>query len=233
MNNRENGIAHRWRFRIGDAFPADSPLARFIVAVAEGMNDNLLANGSFVTAEKDSERLYFFSLANSHLYELAETMRKAHQEWDDVRNFVDNLADEFQEDFTKIIALADQAGGWPRNRLKELRDMFFHYLRLDRAAAQAGQLPLLRGLTDAADMEGEVVIEEGGPLNGVRATFADEVFVKALTAEFEDGELERLVATFADYQPALNRFAQAAIGRYLRELPDGVVVHEGEENGEP
>lgn len=76
-------------------------------------------------------------------------------------------------------------------------------------------------------MESQLIIEGGGPLNGIRALFADEVFVKSLTADYEVGELERLVASFAEYQPALNRFAQAAVGRYLRDLPEGVVQFEG------
>jgi hypothetical protein len=227
VEGREREVTHRWRFRIGEAFPADSPLARFIVAVAAGMNDNVLANGLFVESERDFEHLYFFSLANSHLYEVAETLHKAHREWEEVRDFVDALDEARQQDFTMIKALAEPAGDWPSNRLKELRNMFFHYLRLDGAAVDAGRLPLLRGLADAADMEGEVVIEAGGPLNGIRARFTDEVFVKALTATYENGELERLVAALADYQPALNRFAQAALGRFLRELPDGVVASEG------
>jgi hypothetical protein len=81
-------------------------------------------------------------------------------------------------------------------------------------------------LVEAADLEGRLIIEGAAPLNGIRSLFADEVFVKSLAADYEEGELERLVASFADYQPALNRFAQAAIGRYLRELPDGVVQFE-------
>lgn len=90
-------MTHEWRFRIGDAFPADSPLARFIVAVARGMDDTVLANTRFVEAEKDYERLYFFILANSHLYEAAETFHKAHKEWEEVREFVGSLDEERQQ----------------------------------------------------------------------------------------------------------------------------------------
>jgi len=191
------------------------------------MDDTVLANSRFVEAEKDYERLYFFILANSHLYEAAETFHKAHREWEEVREFVGSLDEERQQEFARITALAEQDAEWPGNRLKDLRNSFFHYLRLDRAAANAEQLPLQRGLTEAADMESQLIIEGGGPLNGIRALFADEVFVKSLTADYEEGELERLVVSFAEYQPTLNRFAQAAVGRYLRDLPEGVVQFEG------
>jgi hypothetical protein len=214
---------HEWRFQIGDAFPSDSPLARFIVAVARGMDDTTLANGYFASANQDYERLYFFTLASCHLHEMAETLRKAHTQWQEVRDFVARFDDEWQDEFNRIIALADQPPPWPGNRLKELRNSFFHSLKLDRAAAEAGRLPLQRGLTDASEMEGSIIIEDGGPLNGIRSLFADEVFVKTFTADYEEDELERLVASFAEYQPALNRFAQAAVGRYLAELPEGVV----------
>jgi hypothetical protein len=103
------------------------------------------------------------------------------------------------------------------------RNSFFHYVRLDKAAADAGKLDLQRGLAEAEGTESSVIIETGGPLNGIRALFADEVFARSVTADYEDGEMERLIDSFKELQPALNRFAQAVIGRYLRELPDGVV----------
>jgi hypothetical protein len=222
-------ITHEWHFRIGDAFPADDPLARFIVAVGQAMNDTSLANSLFVQSERPYEHVYFFNLASSHLYEAAETFRQAHREWEEVRDFIAALEPVRQEEFASISALADPTAEWPGNRLKELRNSFFHYLRLDRAAAEAGRLPLQAGLAQAADHDGQVIIERGGPLNGIRALFADEVLLNALSADFEEDEFERLAASFGQYQPALNRFAQAAVGRYLRERPEGVVEFHGEE----
>jgi hypothetical protein len=208
---------HEWRFRIGDAFPAESPLARFIVAVAQGMNDSLLANTLFVKSEKPYEHIYFFNLASSHLFEVAEMFRKAHGQWEEVRDFISTLDRDRRAEFESIAALAAPEAGWPGNRLKELRNSFFHYLRLDLGAANAGKLPLVRGLTEAIDTESSVIIE---------ALFADEIFVKTLSANYEDDEYKRLVASLAQYQIALNNFAQVAVGRYLRNLPKGVVQHE-------
>ena len=42
------------RFRVGDAFPPDDPLARFILVVSMGLNDNSLANTRFVTPRRNS-----------------------------------------------------------------------------------------------------------------------------------------------------------------------------------
>jgi hypothetical protein len=213
---------HEWHFRIGEAFPADDPLARFILAVARMMDDGVLVNSRIVEAEQDYELLYFFVLASSHLYEAAETLRKAHTEWNEVREFVASLDEVRRAEFEHVTALDSTA--WPGNRLKEMRNTFFHYLRLDRAAANAGELPLQSGLAKAAEVDGSIIIEAGGPLNGIRALFADEVFVKTLTADYEDDELERLIAALPDYQGDLNRFAQAAVGRYLSNLPAGVLA---------
>jgi hypothetical protein len=169
------------------------------------------------------EHVYFFNLASSHLYEAAETFWKAHREWPQVRDFVAALDHEHQTDFTRVSALASPSAVWPAERLKTLRNSFFHYLRLDRGAADAERLPLVEGLRGIDDEHGRVVIEAGGVLTGIRSIFADDVLVNTIAADYDDGELDRLVAALPDYQAALNRFAQAALGRYLRSLPDGVV----------
>jgi hypothetical protein len=77
MEGGADNTRHEWRFQIGEALPSDSPLARFIVAVAGALNDNLLSNTLFVESEKPYEHIYFFNLASSHLYEAAETLLKA------------------------------------------------------------------------------------------------------------------------------------------------------------
>lgn len=219
-------VHHEWRFQIGAVLPSDSPLARFIVAVAGALNDNLLSNTLFVRSEKPYEHIYFFNLASSHLYEAAETFWQAHREWQEVRDFVAALEADRRGEFDRIIALAAPDAAWPGNRLKLIRNSFFHYLRLDRAAADAGQLPLAHGLEAASTLEGILVIEPGAPLSGIRALFADEVAIKTVTADYEEGELERLVAALANYQADLNRFAQGALGRHLRDQPVGGVAYE-------
>jgi hypothetical protein len=232
MEGRADNIRHEWRFRVGDALPSESPLARFIVAVAGALNDNLLSNTLFVESEKPYEHIYFFNLASSHLYEAAETFLKAHREWEEVREFIAALDQERRAEFERVVALAAPNAGWPGGRLKVIRNSFFHYLRLDRAAVEAGQLPLARGLEAAAEAEGLLVIEPGAALGGIRALFADEVAIKVVSADYEDGEFERLITALANYQADLNRFAQAALGRYIREQPEGVVAYEATEVAE-
>jgi hypothetical protein len=217
---------HEWRFQIGAAFPADSPLARFVVAVGGVLNDNVLSNSLFVKSEEPFEHIYFFNLASSHLYEAAEIFRQARREWVEVHDFVSGLEEERRDEFERVAALAAPDADWPGSRLKEIRNSFFHYLRLDRAAAEAGHLALSRGLEAAADLEGILVSDPRGPLSGIRALFADEVAIKTISHDFDDGEFERLATALANLQGDLTRFAQGAVGRYLRELPDGVVSYD-------
>lgn len=224
----EGEARHEWQFRVGEPFPADSALARFVVAVAGALNDSGLSNTLFVQAQTSFERLYFFNLASSHLYEAAEMLRRAHREWDDVRDFVATLDAERREEFERVAALAAPDAEWPGPRLKTIRNSFFHYLRLDRSAADAGQLAISHGLAEAADLESSLVIEPGAALSGIRALFADEVLVKTITDGYEDDEFERLVESLASFQGDLNRFAQGALGSYLRNQPDGVVRYQAD-----
>jgi hypothetical protein len=232
MESRPDNRRYEWRFRIEDILPPESPLARFIVAIAGALNDNLLSNTLFVESEKPYEHIYFFNLASSHLYEAAETLRKAHREWEEVREFVATLDEERRAEFDRVVALAAPGPGWPGERLKVIRNSFFHYLRLDREAADAGKLPIARGLRAAAELEGLLVIEPGATLGGIRALFADEVAIKVVTDDYDEGELERLVAALANYQADLNRFAQAALGRFLREQPEDLVAYDTTEVAE-
>jgi hypothetical protein len=114
---------HEWRFRIGAAFPADNPLARFIVAVARAMDDTVLANGLFVQSEQSYKLLYFFNLASSHLYEAAETFRKAHNEWDEVQEFVALLDNErHHRGLTRRLTIRLTKGNLPVARKGQISD---------------------------------------------------------------------------------------------------------------
>ena len=74
MSTAEN-LPFGVRFRVGDAFPADQPLARFVVVLLLALND-LLPRNERLTEDRDDElppheRLYLARLVGSHLFELA------------------------------------------------------------------------------------------------------------------------------------------------------------------
>jgi hypothetical protein len=210
------------RFRVGDAFPADDPLARFILVVSMGLNDNSLANTRFVNTEEEYELLYFFRLASGHLQELANRLRVAHGEWPEVQKFVASLDKQYRDDFAAIVQLADSKDD-TGEKLGRIRNEFFHYPDLRRKTAERGKLPVMKALGEGADEEGTISLGEEA-LGGVRAHFADELGAKLVMAHLgldEDGQ-GALVKELGELQAAYGRFAQAALGRYVNGLGDVV-----------
>jgi hypothetical protein len=220
--NRADEQPRAWRFRVGDALPADDPLARFILVVAVGLNDNILVNSRFVEAEEQYELLYYFQLASGHLYELAATLRRAHDEWPEVREFVAALQQQYRVDFAATVRLAEPGDATGRT-LRRFRNGFFHYPALKRSTAERRRLPLRRALRQAADTEGTLTVG-GGLGGGIRAHFADELVAQLMMAGREEDEIRALLAQLGELQAAYNRFAQAALGRYLNGLPEGIVT---------
>jgi hypothetical protein len=222
MGDADEKQIHELRFRVGDALPADDPLARFILVVSMGLNDNSLANTRFVNTDEEYELLYFFRLASGHLHELANRLRVAHEEWPEVQKFVASLDKQYRDDFAAIVQLAD-----PKNdtgeKLGRIRNEFFHYPDLLRKTAERGKLPVMKALRDGASDEGTISLGENA-LGGVRAHFADELGAKLVMAHvgLDEDEQRALVKELGELQAAYGRFAQAALGRYLNGLGDVV-----------
>jgi hypothetical protein len=173
VNEADEQELRELRFKVGDALPADDPLARFILVVSMGLNDNSLSNTRFVNTKEPYEFLYFFRLASGHLHELANRLRRAHEEWPEVQEFVADLRQNFRDDFQSIVRLADPNDDVGQ-KLERLRNEFFHYPDLRRKTAERGKLPLMQALTDAANTEGTISLGEEA-LGGIRAHFADEL----------------------------------------------------------
>src|SRR5687768_10424096 len=77
-------------FRIGDAFPADDPVARWITALAMSHNDIRHGNLRMIDpGTPDHERLYYLRLVASHFKEIADDLSQAYDTWPEVRTFVD------------------------------------------------------------------------------------------------------------------------------------------------
>jgi hypothetical protein len=153
VNEADGQELRELRFKVGDALPADDPLARFVLVVSMGLNDNSLSNTRFVNTKEPYELLYFFRLASGHLHELAKRLRRAHEEWPEVQEFVADLPEDFRHDFESIVRLADPNDDVGQ-KLERFRNEFFHYPDLRRKTAERGKLPLMQALTDAADTEG-------------------------------------------------------------------------------
>lgn len=78
-----------YRFpRIGDVFPADDPVARYLVVVSIALNDVLAATKRLIEGlEKDlppHDNVYAMRLAASHIWEMLKFLEETESEWPEV-----------------------------------------------------------------------------------------------------------------------------------------------------
>ena len=84
------------RFKIGEAFPADDPLARWVTVCAMAMNDALLVNRWLIPRLQEEvpselhETVYLGRVAAAHLYEAASFLRKYRRQ-PKIKKFIEDL----------------------------------------------------------------------------------------------------------------------------------------------
>lgn len=208
------------RFRVGDAFPAEDPVARFIVVLLMALNDLLPQNERLTQADDGvlppHERLYLARLVGSHLFELANFVDAAPRQFPAIDEFLAVLPPEAQQHRQMIVAAAKGRPGDFADKLERLRNHFFHYARLIGSAPE--QEELLRALGAHADRDGEIRI--GELFKDFRAHFADDV---AAELTLTDEDAAPFVAELAALSTAAMNFAYAAVGAYAQRLPPGTL----------
>jgi hypothetical protein len=203
-------------FQIGEAFPSDAPVARWLTALAMSHNDVRHGNLRLLEADEDdaATRLYYLRLVAGHFYEIAGDLKRDRDEWQEVRAFINGLSAQARRDLDHVIQGADQLD----RRLGIVRNTAFHYLELNRRDAAKGREKLQQALTDASGLTGRATV--GGDFKEIRFHFADEVLVQLLG---DDREMGALLEGLQSGVVALWRFVHAAFKRYLNELPEGVL----------
>lgn len=159
-------------FNIGDAFPADSHLARFVATLATISND---ANRSIDEMEgvDDAEPdagarpLMLFRQQAALYYEAADFLAKSVPRFDALKGFIAALPQDARDDFDRIIAGADPKspsylGQW----LEDHRNSTFHYREMHPEKSASGQDEVAQAMEAAAEHEGTVFI--GDTLGSVR-----------------------------------------------------------------
>lgn len=206
------------RFRIGDAFPADQPIARFVVVFLLALNDLLPCNQR-LTEEADHElppheRLYLARLVGSHLFELATFLDEAPRQFPEIETFLDSLPEEAQRHRQTVVAVAKGKPGEFADKLERLRNHFTHYPRLIGAAPEREELS--KALVEHAERQGEIRV--GKLFKDFRAHFADDI---AAELTLTDEDAEPFVGEMAELSTAAMNFAYAVIGAYTDGMPDG------------
>jgi hypothetical protein len=204
-------------FRIGDAFPMDDPVARWLTALAISHNDLRDGTLRMVHAPEDaaSERIYFLRLVASHFYEIASDLRRDPDEWAEVKAFIAALPEGARRDLDKARDIADELD----RRLGIVRNTAaFHYPELDRREAAKGREKLQNALKEAANNTGAITL--GDEFQDARFDFADEVIVQFFG---DEAETELLMQQLREGVVTLWRFIHHAFNAKLEQLrKDGI-----------
>jgi hypothetical protein len=216
------------RFKIGEAFPADDPLARWVTVCAMALNDALLINRWLWprlqegVASAPHENFYLARVAAAHLFEAASFLRK-HRRHPEISAFIETLEPEHQEQYEALLQIAkgDQEG-FP-GQLKEARNTFFHYPKL--IFGQEDQEPLKRAMVEHAKDEEEQGIKRGEirdippALTGFRAGFADDIATEMMLPENTGEEFPKFISNVSTNLGQLLSFLQAVLNAYTQTKP--------------
>src|SRR4051794_17125190 len=99
------------RFKIGDAFPADDQLARWMTICAMALNDLLYVNRLLVprreeeVESEDYENVYLARVAGAHLFEIAKFLDHAHRRVPTISEFIDGLDPDPKAAYEKVKAV--------------------------------------------------------------------------------------------------------------------------------
>lgn len=216
------------RFKIGDAFPADDPVARFITGLAMISNDWLRSLEDMFGLEGDTpeelgRRVSLFRRQAALVQEAATFITDARRMFPEVATFVDALGAEARGGCDRVIGAvdprsADYLGDW----LESHRNVTHHYPKMHPNAAEHGQEEMANALADAADIES--TIDSGQRFGDARFRYADEVGVQLLPSLEDTNWVERL----RDTAMALADFAQRAAQTYLEARPAGTFTVESD-----
>jgi hypothetical protein len=213
-------MAEHYRFRIGDAFPADAVVARWLTALTMGLNDLLYSNKRLIEQlEGDApgyENVYGSRLVGAQVWEVLRLLREGGTD-PDVAAFIDTLSQDAKTELAESLAVFDDPARAPfKAALARARDHVAHY-------PEPGRKELRHALAALADQEGEMHV--GQRLGDFRGLWADDVAVQLFfRAENDDVEpLKEFVADLRNLVLVLTRFIQRALLVYFLTLPEGTI----------
>jgi hypothetical protein len=208
------------RFKIGDAFPAESPLARWLAACAMALNDLILVNRWLLpklegqVPAEGYENVYLAKVAGSHLFEVATFLERS-DHIEEVRQFVDGLDAEAQEAYRALKEIGKGGSGEFARQLARARHHSFHYSELLPQVEDHEKLK--RAMEGHAETIGE--IRDEGKTIEFRAAFADEIAVE-LIAPGDTVDLREFVRQISEHIALYLKFAFAALPSYVNSLPE-------------
>jgi hypothetical protein len=205
-------------FKVGDLFPADDPVARWITPCAMALNDLLYVHRHLypllTNDGPSSETMYLSRLAAAHLFEIATFLRESDSRVPEVRSFVAKLDDDARQAYEALTAIRPGGDEPFAGQLKHARNHVFHYAELLPSAVEHENLK--KAMDAHADTISEIR-DESPPIEGFRSLFADEIATELSVP----GNID-----FPTYVPALATavsryltFAKAALNQYVNDAP--------------
>lgn len=139
MSDEPTGL----RFRLGDLFPADDPVSRWLTLCCIALNDVLRVHKHLLpaleTGHDPAASVYFSRLNAAHIYEAAKFLTRSERATEVVA-FVEQLDDETRGHYERLKGCSEGAPGSFSAQLKHARDHFFHYAELVPQAAEHERL---------------------------------------------------------------------------------------------
>lgn len=219
------------RFKIGEGFPADDQLSRWMTVCAMALNDLLLVNRWLIPRLKEEipaephETFYLGRLAAAHLFEAATFLRKSDKRLPTVQDFVAGLEDEPRAAYQALLKVGDGGSGKFQVQLKHARNMVFHYQ--DLILEKEDRERLKQAMAGHAEDERDQEIQRGKiedvppPITGFRAVFADDIAVEMMLPEDTDEEFPAFLGNLAEHSAKLMIFVKAAFNAYTATRPEG------------
>lgn len=211
-----------YSFRIGDALPADDPVARFVTVLAMLHNEWRRTMDAMVATVDHPDgigtRLMLFRQLVGHSHEAVKFLTESRAHYAEIDTFVKGLDSAVLGRYDDALAAIDGIETW----LGEQRDITFHYPELVREAYQADAEVIANALAAAVDDRSSATLAD--TYGEVRFEFADAVAVRLLGVDVSDentDDAKRLVKSLSDARWALGDFALGAIAAYLASRPPG------------
>jgi hypothetical protein len=218
------------RFKIGDAFPADDQLARWMTVCAMAMNDLLVVNQLLIPRLQEEipsgpgEIFYLGRVAGGHLFEAATFLRKSNR-IPVISEFVAGFNDEeAQSGYGALLHIGEGGSGKFYEQLKHARNKSFHYQELFQGDHEERE-PVKQALAAHAQDELESgstrgEIQDIPPLlTGFRANFAYDIASEMLLPHDTDREFGPFIANVSEHIAKFTIFMKAALNAYTRTKP--------------
>jgi hypothetical protein len=220
------------RFRIGEAFPADDPLARWITVCAMALNDLLLVDRWLIPKlegkepSEPYETFYLGRLAAAHLFEAATFLKKSDKRVPPVKEFVAGLGEEPRLAYGQLLEIGDGGSGQFHEQLKHSRNMVFHYQALIQGGGEDYE-HLKRAMAAHAGDEEEQGTGRGRiedvppPITGFRSIFADDIATEMMLPGNTEEDFPAFLGNVAEHIARFMIFLKPAFNAYTHTRPDG------------